>query len=92
MDLLLGLLLLSLATFWAWETLLGLLPDRVPAQTYPFFVLGLALGLSLLPENLLSVVAAAGTVGVLRIIVRASTGADNVTTTRLTRRRVPNIP
>jgi hypothetical protein len=71
-DTVLGLALVSLATFWAWETVLSVLPWEVPSYLQPFTVLVLAAGALYVPEVLLWAAASAGVVGLLHTAVRRS--------------------
>jgi len=66
----LGLILASLATFWAWETVLTVLPWEVPATLKPFLVPVLAAGALYSPEWLLWAAAVSGAVGLLHTLVR----------------------
>ena len=63
-------IVLALAAFWAWESLLGLLPFRVPGPAQPFLVAAIAYGISLLSVTLVTAAAAAAVVGILHVMTR----------------------
>ena len=94
-----------LAVFWAWETLLAVVPDRVPAALHPLLVAGLAYGAAQVDDVLLTAAAVAGAVGILHVLARLAGAStpDLVSQIRLPRRshdplprgvgqRVPNLP
>jgi len=60
----------SLASFWAWETLRSLLPFGVHARFAPFCVLALAFGLLHLPHVAVLAMACAAVVAFLRAVTR----------------------
>lgn len=64
------LLLVALATFWAWEALIGLLPCRIFPLLQPFVVAGLAYSLLFVPVHVLLAGAAAAVVAVLVVGLR----------------------
>lgn len=90
------LLLLSFATFTAWEWLRDVLPLPLPAAIQPPVVVALAFGAQRLPDPWLLAVSAAGGVAVLHALVRG--GASEAASLRLPRRhpatgrRVPDLP
>lgn len=99
------LLLTVLAVFFAWETLLSIVPSAVPGAVRPLMVAGLAYGSTYVPEPLLLAGAVAGAVGLLHVLVTLA-GASTpslVDQIRLPRRsrdplprgvgsRVPSLP
>jgi hypothetical protein len=90
-DTLLGLVLLALAAFWAWETVLSVLPIALPAWLQPFLVLGIAYGAQYLSEPLLWAAAAAGAVGLLHTWARSEVETQPLTLQR-PRRSTPVLP
>ena len=63
-------LLVALATFWAWEALIGLLPFRIFPLLQPFVVASLAYGLLFVPVHVLMAGAAAAIVALLHVALR----------------------
>jgi hypothetical protein len=88
-------LLISLATFTAWEWLAVTLPVSLPAWLQPLAVVGLAYEAQRLPAPWLTAVAAAGAVALLHIPVRGNVEATPLRLPRrhaATGRRVPDLP
>lgn len=80
-------LLLALASWWAWETLVSSLPFRIPARLAPGVVFLLALlGLHLSPV-LVTAAAAAGVVALLHLLVVQFGSAPEPWTLRLPQRK-----
>lgn len=65
------LLLVSLATLWAWESLRGILPFLIPARVAPFLVVLTAWGLTFVHGSLIIAGASAGAVAILRVWAKA---------------------
>lgn len=65
------LLLVSLATLWAWESLRGILPFAIPARLAPFCVVLVAWGLTFIHGSLIIAGASAGAVAILRVLAKA---------------------
>lgn len=65
------LLLVSLASLWAWEGLRGFLPFTIPRLLAPLAVFGVACGAESVPFRFLLAAAAAGGVAVLRRLAGA---------------------
>jgi len=89
----LALIIASLAVFWAWETLLVVVPWTIPAWLQPFIVLAGALGFCW-PDWRVAA-AAAGAVGLLHVAVRGSTTPVTAEAVRLrpgVGSRVPDLP
>ena len=64
------LILVSLASFWAWETVRSLLPFGIHARFAPVCVLLVAFGLLHLPHVVVLAMACAAVVAFLRILAR----------------------
>jgi hypothetical protein len=91
----LGFLLISFATFTAWEWLAVALPFSLPAWLQPVAVVSLAYGAQFVPDPWLTAAAAAGVVALLHIPVRGGVEAPPLRIPRRhpsTGHRVPDLP
>jgi hypothetical protein len=98
-------LLLVLAVFWAWETVLAVIPDQLPPALHPFLVAGLAYGAVAVPHPILVATSIAGAVGILHTMLSLAglSTPKVIDAIRLPRRqsppvgrgvgsRIPNLP